>query len=93
MEVEEIDDDLNVFGYKIRLASDTNLTLAHGAVVFEANRTYFASVEVAIIDFQSRVVELLTESPNDISPCEIGIRDPKSKKRRVYGWNGYMLLT
>jgi hypothetical protein len=84
--------DTNEFGYKIRLSDDSDTTLAHGAVVFHARRTYFASLDLKISDFQSVFIRLLTDSPTDLSKCEIVVREPESKRKRTYGWNGHSLL-
>jgi hypothetical protein len=92
LEGEEFAHDTNEFGYWIRLSDDSNKPLAHGAVMFRADRTYFASVDVRITDFQSLFVRLLTDSPDDLAKCEIVVREPESKRKRTYGWNGYSLF-
>jgi hypothetical protein len=85
--------DTNEFGYKIKLSDQSDNTLAHGAVVFRADRTYFASLDIKIDDFRSVFVGLLTDSPLDLAKCEITVREPESKKKRTYGWNGYSLAS
>ena len=84
--------DTNEFGYKIRLSDRSNTTLAHGAVVFHVDRTYFASLDLEIDDFQSVFVALLADFPQDLAICEIVVREPESERKRAYGWNGYSLL-
>ncbi|MCA9222302.1 MAG: hypothetical protein KDA71_18370, partial [Planctomycetales bacterium] len=64
----------------------------HGAIVIRADRTYFASVDVRVESFQDLVVKLLTDSPDDLSECEIRVREPETKRYRNYGWDGYALL-
>ncbi len=88
----EFRDDTDEFGYQIRLSDASKTTLAHGAVVFQAKRIYFASVNLKIDDFQSIVVGMLADSPRDLSVCEVAVFIPESKRKRLYGWNGYSLL-
>jgi hypothetical protein len=88
----EFKHDTNEFGYKIKLADSDDKSLAHGAVVIHADRTYFASVNVVIDDFQQLFVELLTEFPDDLAKVKIRVQYPETRRYRVYGWDGYSLL-
>jgi hypothetical protein len=92
LEGKEFADDTNEFGYKIRLANRADSTVAHGAVVFGASRTYFASVDLGVDDFQSVLIGLLVDAPDDLAICEITVREPETSRRRAYGWNGHSLL-
>jgi hypothetical protein len=60
--------------------------------VIHADRTYFASVNVAIDEFQQLLVELLTEFPDDLAKVKIRVQYPETRRYRVYGWDGYSLL-
>jgi hypothetical protein len=92
LEGEEFAHDTNEFGFKIRLANQENLTLAHGAIVITTSRTYLAFVSSRIDDFQSVIIDLLIDAPDDLAKCEIIVLEPESRKRRCYGWNGHALL-
>jgi hypothetical protein len=85
--------DTDEFGYKLKASSPNRVTLAYGGIVFEAGRTYFAWDGDGLADFQTKVVDLLTESPSDLARCEIKVREPESTRSRNYGWNGYSLIT
>jgi hypothetical protein len=54
--------DTNELGYKIKITDKSKANVAHGAVVVQADGIRFASVDVQIGDFQTLVVEVLTES-------------------------------
>jgi len=84
--------DTNEFGYKIKLTDHNKKTMAHGAVVIHADRTYFASLNLAVDDFQAIVVELLSENPDDLTACSVRVQDPETRKSRQYGWDGYSLF-
>jgi len=84
--------DTNQFGYKIKLSDDEGTTLAHGAVVFSPDRVYFAGLDIKVANFQQLFIDLLVDSPTDLSKCEIVVRESETKKRWVYGWDGYTLL-
>jgi hypothetical protein len=84
--------DTNEFGYKIKLSDKEGITMAHGAVVFRPDRVYFAALDIKIPNFQSEFVKLLVDSPNDLSKCEIVVRESETKKKRSYGWDGYSLI-
>ncbi len=88
----EFKHDTNEFGYKIKLTDADEKSMAHGAVVIHADRTYFASVNVTIDDFQRLLVELLTEFPDDLAKIKIRVQYPETKRHRLYGWDGYSLL-
>jgi len=83
--------DTNEFGYKLKITDHNKKSLAHGAVVIHAERTYFASVNVAVDDFLAIVVELLTEYPDDLNACSVRVQEPETRKYRQYGWDGYSL--
>jgi hypothetical protein len=85
--------DTNEFGYKIKLVDAQKSTVAHGAVVFHADMTYFASVKLGIGDFQAVFIDLLTESPDAMEACEIRVQVPETRTYRIYGWDGYSLLS
>jgi hypothetical protein len=85
--------DTDEFGYKMKITDEAKVSVAHGAVIFHAARTSFASVDMEIDDFQSVVVDLLTDSPGDLAACEIRVREPETRNDRTYGWNGYALLS
>ena len=93
VEGDEFAHDTNEFGYKIKITDSNKKNIAHGAVVIHENRTYFASVNVEIDDFQSLFIELLTEYPDDLAKIEIRVQYPETKRYRLYGWDGYSLLT
>lgn len=84
--------DTNEIGYKVKITDSDKNNVAHGAVVIQEDRTYFASVNVTVDDFQSIFVELLIQFPSDLAKCEIRAQYPESKKYRLYGWDGYSLL-
>ncbi len=84
--------DTNEFGYKLKITDGNKKTVAHGAVVMHADRTYFACVQFGDIDFPATVVELLTEYPDDLMACSIRVQDPETRKSRRYGWDGYALF-
>ena len=44
-------------------------------------------------DFQAFIVEVLSESPEDLAKCEIRVQEPETRECRAYGWDGYSLLT
>jgi len=88
----EFGHDTNEFGYKIKLTDAHDKSVAHGAVVIHEKRIYFASVNVAIENFQQLFVELLTDSPDDLAKIKVRVRYPESKRYRMYGWDGYSLL-
>lgn len=93
VEGDSFSHDTNEFGYKIKITDDNKKSIAHGAVVIHEKRTYFASVNAAIEDFQSVFVDLLTEYPGDLAKCEIRVQYPETKRYRSYGWDGYSLFT
>jgi len=93
LEGEHFAHDTNEFGYKLKITDNNNHTIASGAVVIHENRTYFKSVNVQIDDFQTLFVKLLTEYPEDLAIFRIRVRDPESKRIRVYEWDGYSLPT
>ena len=84
--------DTNEIGYKLKISDDSKTSLAHGAVVIHAKGVHFASVDLKIDDFQAVVVRLLTESTDDLSQCEIRVREPETRNVRKYGWDGYSLF-
>lgn len=84
--------DTNDFGYKIKITDNSKASVAHGAIVIHADGIRFASVDVKINDFQTLLVELLTESADDLAACEIRVQEPETRKYRTYGWDGYSLL-
>jgi hypothetical protein len=92
LEGTEFAHDTNEVGYKFRLAGSDGKSAAHGAIMIHAEGVRFAEVNVTIDDFQSLVVKLLTDSPNDLSKCEIRVRNPETRKTRKYGWDGISLL-
>lgn len=93
LEGDLFEHDTDEFGYKFKLCNAIDEVIANGAVVFERNRTYFASVSRTDFDFQSLFVSLLVDEPDFLAKCEITVRHPETRKKRKYGWNGYMLLT
>ena len=93
VEGTEFAHDTNEFGYKIRITDSDDKSIAHGAIVMHESRTYFASVNVAIADFQAVFVELLTQYPDDLARIKIRVQYPESERYRLYGWDGYSLLT
>jgi hypothetical protein len=84
--------DTNEFGYKIKLSNDAGTTLAHGGVVFGAERVHFAALDIRIPDFQSELVRLLVDAPGDLAKCEIVVRQSETGRKRAYGWDGYSLI-
>ncbi|MCA9066439.1 MAG: hypothetical protein KDA96_25400 [Planctomycetaceae bacterium] len=52
----------------------------------------FSSVDVKINDFQTLLVDVLTESADDAAACEIRVQEPETRKDRTYGWDGYSPL-
>ncbi len=84
--------DTNEFGYKLKLTDASCETQAHGAVVFQVDRIYFAALDLKIDDFQSLFIRLLVDCPYDLAKCEIVVYLPESNKKRIYGWNGYSLI-
>jgi hypothetical protein len=85
--------DTNEIGYKLRISGQNHTMLAHGAVVIQMSRIYFACLNIGIDDFQSLVIKLLADSPNDLSIVQVRVRDPGNQKIRRYGWDGFSLLT
>lgn len=92
LEGKTFSNDTNEFGYKLRISDEAKTKLAHGAVMFHANRTYFESLDIKTRDFQAMFIELLADSPSDLAKCEIIVCEPESKRQRAYGWNGYSIL-
>ena len=89
---DEFSHDSNNFSYKIKLADQSQQAVAQGALMFEADRVHFFALDLRIESFQSLLVRLLTDAPQDLSRCDIIVRLPESKRKRHYGWNGYSLL-
>ena len=92
VEEETCSHDTNEFGYKLKISDHSKKSMAHGAVVIHADRTYFASVNVAVDNFQAVVVELLSESPDDLTACSVRVQEPETRTFRRYGWDGYSLF-
>jgi hypothetical protein len=89
LEGNEFQHDTNEFGYMLKLSDEAATALAHGAVMIHAERVYFQANDVKVPDFQTILVNLLTETPRDLSKCEIIVYLPESKRKRRYGWDGY----
>lgn len=81
--------DTNEFGYKIKVSDQSNQTLAHGAIVIHADRTYLSAVNSADIDYQAIVVELLVGGIDDLANSSVRVQSPETRQFRLYGWDGY----
>lgn len=84
--------DTNECGYQIRAKNAAGEMVGQGAVVLQAGRTIFFCLNIKTDDFQAQLVDLLADSPRDLERCEIIVREPETKHRRSYGWNGHALL-
>ncbi len=91
-EGEVFSHDSNEVGYRIKITDQSNEIAAFGAIMIHADRTYFAVLNIHTNDFQSLVVELLTEFPDDVTKCEIRVQEPETRRFRSYGWNGNSFL-
>ncbi|MEZ5941976.1 MAG: hypothetical protein R3C18_11330 [Planctomycetaceae bacterium] len=91
LEGNDFSHDTNEIGYKLKATHSTSNASAHGAIVLNPQRVYFAYVDAGIGDYQSLVVELLCRYPDDLEQCAIRVFEPESKRLRVYGWDGYSL--
>ena len=85
--------DTNEFGYKVKVSDDSNRTLAHGAIVIHADRTYLRAVNSANVDYQSLLVELLVGAVNDLGRCSVRVQVPETRQFRHYGWDGYSFIS
>lgn len=86
-------DDTNEFGFKIKITDAAGESVAHGAVVIGNNRLVYSAHNIRVVDSQLLFVTLLSGSPRDLAICEVEVREPESRRRRTYGWDGRMLLS
>ena len=84
--------DSQDFGFKVKVSDQSKVMLAHGSVVVDPERIFFAFVSSKSFDLQGAFVELLAESPDELSKVEMFVRHPVTRKRRAFGWDGYSLL-
>ena len=91
LEGKEFSHDTNEIGYKLKATHSVPRASAHGAIVLNPERVYFAFVDGGIGDYQSLVVDLFCRYPEDLAECAIRVFEPESKRSRVYGWDGYSL--
>ena len=91
LEGNDFSHDTNEIGYKLKATHSTSNASAHGAIVLNPERVYFAFVDAGIGDYQSLVVDLLCRYPEDLDQCTIRVFEPESKRSRAYGWDGYSL--
>lgn len=85
-------DDFNDFGFKLKVADRSKSVVGHGAVVVGPDGVHFTSVTSKPLDLQAEFIELLAESPDDLSRCEMFVQHPQTRAKRSFGWNGYSLF-
>lgn len=89
--------DTNEFGYKVRCMNQEEIRQASGAVIIHADRVYFKHADPAMDDFQSLFVQVLADNPRDLEKIKIRVRIPSENsvrpRYRMYGWDGFSLLT
>ncbi len=91
LEGNDFSHDTNEIGYKLKATRAIDGASAYGAIVITSDRTYFAFVDNGLGDYQVVLVEMLAQSPRDYAKCVIRVREPESKRSRLYGWDGYSL--